>query len=602
MSTPVNQVIDNLYQAAADIEKQDRQSATHKLISIKEIVTNYIEIAKKYKNESERWQKDANDIVSKLLLQKSKIHEDSKSIEKKLQDVNANKNTIKQSLRILLQNKADYQSKKAEYERKREGAIAKKNEKLSPGKIAALVFTLGLYYIKINKDIKDAEKAIRDADDHIRQFDGEIASLTSRLENNNSEIRKYLSDIDQKKLKIRSLSFSEFNLQNQEIIAKRKTVYFTEINLFCSKVQNMLNNIDTKIIDTLDIVEQLNNETPTIESLAYSGHKRITLKQAILNFGNYIDANIPLRSFDSGLIENQSYYISNEWKGAKFLLTYVDNGTEYIYMSEERVKSGQLWEFKTRDNGKYNLTITTESGEKYLTRMSDGQLIITSGDGSKPEQYWAIEQENGCFRLYADHEPEKSLEYSFRTEGKPQFYESEDIDYQRWIFLPHISTNEQPLNVPRFSESKITFEIQAVLDSTMCLDVYGNKSENGSSVVVHDFLGGNNQKWQLLDAGKGYFYLEAQNAPGKVLDVYGNITENGAKIVIHQINNGDNQKWKISSTRANPNVFILSPKNAPNSCLDVLGGESYNGTEVILYSKKGEIENKNQLWSFNKVS
>jgi hypothetical protein len=636
MNIQVKQVIDNLYQAAADIEKQDRQLATDRLISIKGTITHYTEIAKKYKEESERWQKDTNAAVSNLILQKSKVHDDCLQSEKKLQGANAAKNTLKQSLKTALQAQQDYQSQRAAYQRKREAAITKKNKKLSTGEVFALIFTLGLYYIKIDKDIKDAERDIRNADDHIRQLDAEINRLTNELGKLNSEARVYLEDIDRKKAEIGRLSFSEFKLQNQEVIEKKKVVYFTEINLFCSRVQRMLDSVDTQISLIFDIIELLDNKTPTIESLTYSGGNSITLKQAILDFGNYIDNNIPLKSFDSGLIENQSYYIVNEWKAIKFALTYSDNGMGGVSIAEKSGGTNQLWKFKTCDNGLYNLTITTGKGEKYLTRNANGGLVISSGDGNKPGQQWIIEQESGYFRLYANYDSgfgfagaakvpswreaesrpgslgtasrsvncgsEKSLECSFRTEGKPQFFESEDIDYQRWLFLPDASINEQSFNIPSPTKSKILFIIQSKSDSTMCLDVCGNKTENGSDIILHDFLGGDNQKWSLLDAGDEYYYLEPQHAPGKVLDVYGNESTNGARIVVHDKNTGDNQKWKIIPSNVEPNMFVLSPKNAPNSCLDVCAGKTDNATKIILHSKKGNNENKNQLWYFYKVS
>ena len=83
-----------------------------------------------------------------------------------------------------------------------------------------------------------------------------------------------------------------------------------------------------------------------------------------------------------------------------------------------------------------------------------------------------------------------------------------------------------------------------------------------------------------------------------VLDVYENKTQDGSKIAINEKNDGDNQKWKILSTIIDSGLFIISPKSAPDSCLGISGGKMDNGTPIILQSKN---KGSNQLWYFTKI-
>ena len=117
-------------------------------------------------------------------------------------------------------------------------------------------------------------------------------------------------------------------------------------------------------------------------------------------------------------------------------------------------------------------------------------------------------------------------------------------------------------------------EIFSIASVHKCLDVSGAGTENGTN------------------------YFEPLNANGMVLDVYENKTQDGSKIAINEKNDGDNQKWKILSTIIDSGLFIISPKSAPDSCLGISGGKMDNGTPIILQSKN---KGSNQLWYFTKI-
>ena len=63
---------------------------------------------------------------------------------------------------------------------------------------------------------------------------------------------------------------------------------------------------------------------------------------------------------------------------------------------------------------------------------------------------------------------------------------------------------------------------------------------------IQQFAGnqGDNQKWQLLDAGNGYFYIVNKKS-GKYVDLVGGSLLNEANILQYGGNQGDNQKWKF---------------------------------------------------------
>ncbi|MEU8279996.1 RICIN domain-containing protein, partial [Microbispora bryophytorum] len=71
-----------------------------------------------------------------------------------------------------------------------------------------------------------------------------------------------------------------------------------------------------------------------------------------------------------------------------------------------------------------------------------------------------------------------------------------------------------------------------------CLDVNGAGTANGTSVLIWDCNGQNNQKWRLNSDGS----ITAVGA-NKCLDVSGNGTANGTKMQIYTCNGQNNQKW-----------------------------------------------------------
>uniref|UniRef100_UPI0004C3C24F ricin-type beta-trefoil lectin domain protein n=1 Tax=Microbispora rosea TaxID=58117 RepID=UPI0004C3C24F len=68
-----------------------------------------------------------------------------------------------------------------------------------------------------------------------------------------------------------------------------------------------------------------------------------------------------------------------------------------------------------------------------------------------------------------------------------------------------------------------------------CLDVNGGATADGSTVIIWDCNGQNNQQWRLNSDGS----ITAVGA-NKCLDVYGNGTANGSKVIIWTCNGQNN--------------------------------------------------------------
>ncbi|HEY7057644.1 MAG TPA: RICIN domain-containing protein [Vicinamibacterales bacterium] len=121
------------------------------------------------------------------------------------------------------------------------------------------------------------------------------------------------------------------------------------------------------------------------------------------------------------------------------------------------------------------------------------------------------------------------------------------------------------------------------------LDVEGRSTANAANVQQWEFGGGSNQKWDVIDLGRGEYAIVSQGS-NKVLTVADASADDGANIVQYRWNGGDNQRWRIE--RSGGGFFEIVNVNS-DKCLDVEGKKTDNGVRIQQWSCGGA---PNQLW------
>ncbi len=117
-------------------------------------------------------------------------------------------------------------------------------------------------------------------------------------------------------------------------------------------------------------------------------------------------------------------------------------------------------------------------------------------------------------------------------------------------------------------------------NSGRVLDIYQHSIADGGDAVQWGWNGGNNQKWQVQDAGGGYVRLVNGNS-GKCLDVYQSSTANGGNVVQWTCNGGNNQQWTVQDAGGGYVRFI---NRNSGKCLDVNGSSTADGGDVIQWT------------------
>lgn len=82
------------------------------------------------------------------------------------------------------------------------------------------------------------------------------------------------------------------------------------------------------------------------------------------------------------------------------------------------------------------------------------------------------------------------------------------------------------------------------LNPAQSLDVTGVSTANNAPIQLWAYGGGNNQQWQQVDEGGGYFHLVNRHS-GKCLDVPGASTANGVQLVQYTCNGTAAQSFRL---------------------------------------------------------
>lgn len=122
------------------------------------------------------------------------------------------------------------------------------------------------------------------------------------------------------------------------------------------------------------------------------------------------------------------------------------------------------------------------------------------------------------------------------------------------------------------------------------MGVEGASTDNGADVHLWDWVGGDNQKWQIEWVGDGW-RLTAQHS-GKVLDVEAASQDDGANVHQWEWLDNDNQKFDIVLTDGNGDLRLEAQHSG--KVVDADNYEGDNGTKIFQWDWWG---GENQQWT-----
>ncbi|GAB2987072.1 non-reducing end alpha-L-arabinofuranosidase family hydrolase [Saccharothrix stipae] len=131
-------------------------------------------------------------------------------------------------------------------------------------------------------------------------------------------------------------------------------------------------------------------------------------------------------------------------------------------------------------------------------------------------------------------------------------------------------------------------------NSGKALDVNGVSTANGGNLVQWSRTNANNQQFQFVDSGGGYYRLRARHS-GKVLDVFNWSSADGASIVQWTDGNGANQQFRLADSDGG---YVRLINRNSGKVVEVQGGSTADGAGVVQFS---DWNGSNQQWQLVRV-
>ncbi|PTA46488.1 non-reducing end alpha-L-arabinofuranosidase family hydrolase, partial [Micromonospora sp. RP3T] len=131
-------------------------------------------------------------------------------------------------------------------------------------------------------------------------------------------------------------------------------------------------------------------------------------------------------------------------------------------------------------------------------------------------------------------------------------------------------------------------------NSGKALDVYNLATTDGARIVQWARNNGNQQQWQFVDSGGGYYRLRSRLS-GKVLDVYNFSTANSANIVQWSDANGTNQQFRLADSDSG---YVRLINRNSNKAVEVQGASTADGGSIVQYD---DWNGSNQQWQLARV-
>ena len=131
-------------------------------------------------------------------------------------------------------------------------------------------------------------------------------------------------------------------------------------------------------------------------------------------------------------------------------------------------------------------------------------------------------------------------------------------------------------------------------NSGKALDVYNLATENGARITQWTRNDQEQQQWQFIDSGDGYYRLRSRISD-KVLDVYDWSTANGADIVQWTDHDQENQQFRLADS-SDGHVRLINRHS--NKAVEVQGGSTADGADIVQYDDQG---GDHQQWQLVRV-
>ena len=187
--------------------------------------------------------------------------------------------------------------------------------------------------------------------------------------------------------------------------------------------------------------------------------------------------------------------------------------------------------------------------------------------------------------------------YSLQPQCAPDKELSVENNSTNWganVIIDSINSNWKKWKVQRIANTDY-YSIIAV-HSNLALDVANARAENGVNISTWPYLGGSQNQFKILDAGNGYYVIQANIGGNFVVDVFNRESNAGTNVWSYGFNGTPAQLWKFVPIQSLP-VFQPYSKRATQKVtayvmpdLQARSGDEYvsAGDNVTVLREEGD--------------
>ena len=285
-------VISGLEKSAEQLKNQNKEEAQKTILGISNEIQSLADISRQKESEYKQAQQEISKEISEIVQREAELRDSSLNIKRTIDELNVaiiKEETNKAALLETIYSLQTQLEAMGTLIREHQAKLDELND-TSPGSIWMSIFTLGL-----DRAIMGITTLINDDAGHIDSLNNEISRYINEIHQDDDNIREtgnMLNCLNEKKRSsedlVAELSKKETDLQEHEKSFRQRVAYFTNIALFYGKLLVMSQQVEHRIDDVTDIVEELNDSTPTIIDFDSSGQDLISLKQSLEKFDQLV--------------------------------------------------------------------------------------------------------------------------------------------------------------------------------------------------------------------------------------------------------------------------------------------------------------------------
>ncbi|WP_156901546.1 hypothetical protein [Azohydromonas australica] len=281
-----------LKQSAGLLKDQQREAAEANIQSITDQIQFLSACAESKEKESQVLQQRIAADVAGIIQREGEIRDSALALQKNIDALTVEISKDQADMAALHEhvNALMEQIDRAQIELQHHQAKLRELNDDSAGSIIRSIFCLGL-----DRAVMGIAALVEDDAGRIRSLSEELSRFNEAMRHDHEGLRNAGQLLDQLSAKKASslalldeLQHREAELHEQQGISRQKLAYFTDVALFYGRLLIMAQQVGRRIEDVLDVVQQLDNERPTIIDFDGTGADLISLRRSLEKFDELV--------------------------------------------------------------------------------------------------------------------------------------------------------------------------------------------------------------------------------------------------------------------------------------------------------------------------